>query len=417
MLNVESKSIFKNVTESVVMDYLENKYKVLEDLTVQVNIDSMIKTQFDVFNTDTNGAERLLQDVGPKARLRHRLEETQEPEDLLIGFSMEIAFRSVITLSDSEMQRHVLNSFDSDYIFDLQTFYPLNNAQFASINRVAVTVEGTRITEQKNTSPPDENGEVLFYAVAIGGGAVVILLIFVFVWRRRGNNEFDNEPLSFRENEDFAESQGPNYPQIASTINVNLEDQDISTLGDPQPAPNLAFAAFGGVSTNDSQSAPSSGGWDFNRAYGGGAVDESISTAAGRKSAEAPKLPPYGNDLINDGVSSSDQSSVNQDNISLFTDDESFERMYGNEQKEDERIEIIAPPGKLGVVIDTPLSGVPMVHAIKDTSILADKVRIGDKLVSVDGRDTTQMSAIKVSKLISSKAQSQRILVFTRPPV
>ena len=30
-----------------------------------------------------------------------------------------------------------------------------------------------------------------------------------------------------------------------------------------------------------------------------------------------------------------------------------------------------------------------MIHAIKDTSVLVDKVRIGDKLISVDGVDTT----------------------------
>ena len=54
------------------------------------------------------------------------------------------------------------------------------------------------------------------------------------------------------------------------------------------------------------------------------------------------------------------------------------------------------------VVIDTP-GGVPLVHAIKDTSILADKVRVGDQLVSVDDIDTTQLSAIEVSKLISSR--------------
>ena len=76
---------------------------------------------------------------------------------------------------------------------------------------------------------------------------------------------------------------------------------------------------------------------------------------------------------------------------------------------------MIAPPGKLGVVIDNPTNSVPMVHAIKETSVLADRVRIGDKLVSVDGQDTTEMTAIGVSKLISSKAMNaRRHMVFMR---
>jgi C-terminal processing protease CtpA/Prc len=97
---------------------------------------------------------------------------------------------------------------------------------------------------------------------------------------------------------------------------------------------------------------------------------------------------------------------------SLFQDDASFEKQY---REQEERIEIDAPAGKLGVVIDTPVGGVPLVHAIKDTSILADQVRVGDQLVSVDDVDTTQLSAIEVSKLISSRANNpSRILVFIR---
>ena len=148
--------------------------------------------------------------------------------------------------------------------------------------------------------------------------------------------------------------------------------------------------------------------------YGGAVGDGSVSTAAGRQSAESPYIPLKKKDIVNDAVSSTGQSSIEQENISLFTDEESFERINGTGQKEYEQIKVVAPPGKLGVVIDTPLSGSPMVYAIKDTSVLANQVRIGDKLISVDGRDTTQLSAIKVSMLISSKDKNNRILVFER---
>ena len=95
----------------------------------------------------------------------------------------------------------------------------------------------------------------------------------------------------------------------------------------------------------------------------------------------------------------------------MFEDDNSFEKMYGEEEK----IEVVAPPGKLGVVIDTPLNGSPIVHAIKESSVLADRVRIGDQLISVDGKDTREMTAIRVSKLISSKATNpRRYMIFLR---
>jgi C-terminal processing protease CtpA/Prc len=99
---------------------------------------------------------------------------------------------------------------------------------------------------------------------------------------------------------------------------------------------------------------------------------------------------------------------------SIFSDDASFEEQY-NESEEILPFEITVPAGKLGMVIDTPNGGFPIVHAIKDTSILADRVRVGDRLVSVDGQDCTTMSALQVSKLISLKSgQTARVLVFVR---
>ena len=63
-----------------------------------------------------------------------------------------------------------------------------------------------------------------------------------------------------------------------------------------------------------------------------------------------------------------------------------------------------APAGKLGVVIDTPNDGAPIVHAVKDSSPIADKIQVGDKLVAVDDQDVRTMTAIQVSKLISKKS-------------
>jgi C-terminal processing protease CtpA/Prc len=96
---------------------------------------------------------------------------------------------------------------------------------------------------------------------------------------------------------------------------------------------------------------------------------------------------------------------------SLFSDDASFEQQFAEEE---ERYDVVAPAGKLGMVIDTPNGGLPVVHAIKDTSVLADSVRVGDRLLSVDGEDCTAMT-MQVSKLISLKSEKPaRVLVFAR---
>ena len=103
-----------------------------------------------------------------------------------------------------------------------------------------------------------------------------------------------------------------------------------------------------------------------------------------------------------------------------FSDTDSFEAHYRdpNANVKEELIDIYAPPGKLGVVIDTPDEGAPVVHAVKDSSVIADKIRVGDKLVAVDDEDVRSMTAIKVSKLISRKsANPSRKLSLIRTTV
>jgi hypothetical protein len=83
--------------------------------------------------------------------------------------------------------------------------------------------------------------------------------------------------------------------------------------------------------------------------------------------------------------------------------------------RRDEMLEIYAPPGLLGVVIDTPGGGSPVVHAIKDTCPIRKEIYVGDRLVAVDDVDVRGMTAIDVSKLISKKSgQAKRKLTIIR---
>ena len=113
-------------------------------------------------------------------------------------------------------------------------------------------------------------------------------------------------------------------------------------------------------------------------------------------------------------VQSVSLSKVGKMGESIFADDSSFEEQFKDPE---ERLDVVAPAGKLGMVIDTPNGGIPVVHAIKDTSVLIDDVRVGDRLLSVDGEDCTVMTAMQVSKLISLKSNKPaRVLVFARTP-
>ncbi len=77
---------------------------------------------------------------------------------------------------------------------------------------------------------------------------------------------------------------------------------------------------------------------------------------------------------------------------------------------------LVSPPkkGKLGIVIDSPDAGPPVIHNLKETSPIADKIQVGDRLVAVDDEDVRSLNSIKVSKLISRKSNESRKLTVIR---
>ena len=73
---------------------------------------------------------------------------------------------------------------------------------------------------------------------------------------------------------------------------------------------------------------------------------------------------------------------------------------------DDNQFVIYAPAGKLGLVVDNPDDGAPVVHAIKEDSVLIGQVHVGDRLIGVDEVDVRTLSPVKVSKLISKRSSN-----------
>jgi len=81
-------------------------------------------------------------------------------------------------------------------------------------------------------------------------------------------------------------------------------------------------------------------------------------------------------------------------------------------EKEERRLDIIAPKGKLGVVLVIPEPPAPpgpsYVFDVRDDSVLSGKIRLNDKIVAVDDEDVSRMSAVEVSKLLGKKSSRPR---------
>ncbi|KAL3797440.1 hypothetical protein ACHAW5_004459 [Stephanodiscus triporus] len=62
------------------------------------------------------------------------------------------------------------------------------------------------------------------------------------------------------------------------------------------------------------------------------------------------------------------------------------------------RIDIMAPPGKLGIVVDSPRDGgLPYVSHIKEYCPIREEIRLGDKLVRINDEDVTKLKGFHIS--------------------
>lgn len=77
------------------------------------------------------------------------------------------------------------------------------------------------------------------------------------------------------------------------------------------------------------------------------------------------------------------------------------------------RKDIYAPPGKLGIIIDTCSEG-PIVHSVKPTSPLITVIFKGDLVVAVDDEGTVEWSAHYLTKLVAKKSKCERKITVMR---
>ena len=132
--------------------------------------------------------------------------------------------------------------------------------------------------------------------------------------------------------------------------------------------------------------------YDYSKAYGAVSSNFSLSDAGGTIGSRTRQT-------------ASDPLPQSSENNTIFSDDPTYnDPVYEGGGGREEILDVYAPAGKLGVVIDTPNDGAPIVHAVKDSSPIVDKIQVGDKLVAVDDQDVRTMTAIQVSKLISKKS-------------
>jgi hypothetical protein len=162
-------------------------------------------------------------------------------------------------------------------------------------------------------------------------------------------------------------------------------DLDVSTLGDPIPQNAFPGTDIGDVST-----------------VGPRSLDYDYEAYCNEESMLAEEAPGGGGDYLSNTLS----------NSLIPADDNTLDAQYAS----DEQWEVLAPAGVLGLILETNKDGMPTITKIMPSSVLADQVQIGDRLLTVDGIDVTVMLESDVSRLIAFRKEAPvRKLVFTKP--
>jgi len=397
-LSGQAQIAYNAVTAKHIQQHIEQEFRDSSFQLEHIFVGTIIKSESSFIpSSDRTDGDRTLQE--------------QQQSVLKIASSTSIEIRSENRMAEIELM--VGGAFNKEderraYIDELRK-KTRASGDFKGITGLQVEVNGNMIiVENPAKIPdegdiPDESSNLVPIVGGIVGGMAIVVSLFLLLRRKKYP----------KEDTTFATMKGtPPGERLNTDILVEPQDE-ISTLGDPMYGAGMLIPGL----EKDETVTPSivSGDYEYSRNYRANAA------VAGRERADTLQSS-LGSSLKDSAADLSSFGALGKMEGSIFSDDASFERQFtGREErfevvaKIEERFEVVAPAGKLGMVIDTPSGGMPVVHAIKDTSILADRVMVGDRLISVDDEDTTGFTAMQVSRLISQKAhQESRTLMFSR---
>lgn len=301
---------------------------------------------------------------------------------LSIIFDVKFFIRSVI--EDHNTRRYVGAALDSPgdqakYIFQLtssgeEPFENLSSIQVILPSEVKVNTAGQVGHDTETLATGITVGLVI---ASIAGVALITVAIFMLTSR---------ETFAPGPSDEQQPSQNlAAYEDASGKFSFNVverpeEGAEVSTLGDPIPQGATA------------------GHMDHSVA------EETVSLPYDYKVSHA--LP----SLVDSASYSFSELSSNIGDVP--TDDDTLNAQYFSE----DQIEVDAPPGLLGLVLEEDSEGAATVYDMKELSPLADHINIGDKLVSVDGTDVSALPVRSVMQLIASKQNNRvRRLIFCRP--
>ena len=81
------------------------------------------------------------------------------------------------------------------------------------------------------------------------------------------------------------------------------------------------------------------------------------------------------------------------------------------------KVTVIAPPGKLGIILANRTdSRGTVVSGVRTPSVLAEQVSPGDRIIAIDEEDVSQMNVKEITTIMARKSEFERVLVLLAAP-
>mmetsp|Transcript_8138 Transcript_8138/g.18872 ORF Transcript_8138/g.18872 Transcript_8138/m.18872 type:complete len:520 (-) Transcript_8138:64-1623(-) len=81
------------------------------------------------------------------------------------------------------------------------------------------------------------------------------------------------------------------------------------------------------------------------------------------------------------------------------------------------KMTVVAPPGKLGIILANKAdSKGTVVSGVRTSSVLAEKISPGDRIVAIDGEDVSRMTVSEITTIMARKSEFERTLTVLTTP-
>ncbi|KAL7552456.1 hypothetical protein ACHAWF_015687 [Thalassiosira exigua] len=437
LLDDASAAIWTTVTERTIRHTIVEK--IFGATPELVGCDVTLEHQESVPDSAGGGGASSQTRANKPWKLRRDLPSPASPSALRITFSTIVSFPAREDEWDGggmvssgyrtlEQQRAYIDALKGE-----------DEAYFQSVEKMIMFVDGVLVTEQEpepeveleesyvgSPAVADEEGagddggsrKYIWIGVAAAGGSCLLIVgagIGIYFTNKNKREErsssgarerasLDSTPDTRMEISTQTRSHGDALSRRSENLGLTIERRegegdDISTLGEPY----FGEVEYPAIDSDNTVGQSMVSSQQELYVYGVRRPQSNFPTDASRFGAStvASKGLIFGGDghLEHSYRPPSPGSSANEDQNSIL------------------QFAVVAPAGKLGIVLNNPTGDMPVVHAVKETSALHGKVAVGDALLSIDGVDCRSLTAHILSAFLNSRSENPaRTLLLARRP-